>query len=74
MQSSQADILPNVKNLLTIGHVMDSGIVTRNGFENRQGILFVGAFRDQMYYNGDAIWYLSTCHQESKSGHRSQKS
>jgi Predicted glycosyltransferases len=42
----------------TIGHIMDLNSVTTNSFSQRSGILFLASFRDEMYYNGDAIWYF----------------
>jgi GT2 family glycosyltransferase/glycosyltransferase involved in cell wall biosynthesis len=44
----------------TVGHIMDAGSPTATSFDDRRGILFVGAFHGRMYYNGDAIWYFVT--------------
>jgi len=59
--SSESDTSLREKPLFTIGHIFDS---SRNNFdslpnfEERSGLLFVAAFHDDMYYNGDAIWYF----------------
>ena len=39
---------------------MDSISPTKKSFDHRKGILFIGAFHNRMYYNGDAIWYFVT--------------
>ena len=62
-QESRAvsEVVPRLKeNLYTVGHVIDFTSEKKNGFENRFGILFVGAFHGVMYYNGDAMWYFVT--------------
>ena len=44
----------------TIGHITETGenAINAANFQNRSGILFLGAFHNMMYYNGDAIWYF----------------
>merc|ERR1712157_492418 len=32
--------------------------ITKTGFSERNGILFLASFDKKMYYNGDAIWYF----------------
>ena len=46
-------------NIETIGHVMSEENLSRSmtEFRERNGVLFVASF-DDMYYNGDAIWYF----------------
>jgi hypothetical protein len=44
----------------TVGHIMDASSPTTSSFDDRRGILFIGAFHGRMYYNGDAIWYFVT--------------
>jgi Predicted glycosyltransferases len=50
--------ISNSTSAETIGHIMDLNAVTTNSFSQRSGILFLGSFHDNMYYNGDAIWYF----------------
>jgi len=50
---------PDPLQTLSIGHTMEqNNALIGPGFNDRKGILFVGAFHDGMYYNGDAIWYF----------------
>jgi len=59
--SSQSDTSLKEKPLFTIGHVFDSSLSNFDSlpsFEERSGLLFVAAFHNDMYYNGDAIWYF----------------
>ncbi len=51
--------LPDVQTY-TVGHIMsvDESRVTKKKFNQRNGILFLASFSDNMYYNGDAIWYF----------------
>ena len=49
---------PGDVNVKIIGHVMDVEQMTKTSFRKRNGILFLGSFRNIMYYNGDAIWYF----------------
>ena len=44
----------------TIGHTMKPSEPSETGYLDREGILFLGAFHKQMYYNGDALWYFLT--------------
>lgn len=50
-------ILGTPENVFTIGHVIDT-IQSTPEFKSRDGILFIGAFNGQMYYNGDAVWHF----------------
>ena len=55
-----AKLLPDT-NVKVVGHVVDPKISkTKQGFKKRKGILFIAAFNNVMYYNGDAIWYFLT--------------
>jgi glycosyltransferase involved in cell wall biosynthesis len=51
-------LLPHDTNVKIIGFVMDLKTMTKNAFSERNGILFLAAFHNSMYYNGDAIWYF----------------
>ena len=46
----------------TVGHIMDidESKITKKSYRERDGILFLGSYSNQMYYNGDAIWYFLT--------------
>jgi hypothetical protein len=48
------------RSIHTVGHIMDASSPTQTYFDDRRGILFVGAFHGKMYDNGDAIWYFVT--------------
>mmetsp|Transcript_4590 Transcript_4590/g.9262 ORF Transcript_4590/g.9262 Transcript_4590/m.9262 type:complete len:914 (-) Transcript_4590:172-2913(-) len=55
------ETLHTAVTIKTIGHIMEIGdraINAGTNVQNRSGILFLGAFHDSMYYNGDAIWYF----------------
>jgi hypothetical protein len=52
-----ADLIPG-GNIQAIGHVMNLPDRKRVPFQNRTGILFLASFNNDMYYNGDAIWYF----------------
>jgi len=41
-----------------IGHTMETDFKSSMRYNDRNGILFIGSFNKQMYYNGDAIWYF----------------
>lgn len=55
-----AEICKFTRSVYSVGHVMDSTSPTEATFDDRHGILFVGAFHEKMYYNGDAVWYFVT--------------
>jgi GT2 family glycosyltransferase len=45
--------------IYVIGHALEASNVAEIAtFEDRNGILFLGAFHNNMYYNGDAIWHF----------------
>jgi len=49
------------KPVYSIGHIVEHSMVdveSLPGFEERSGLLFIAAFHNSMYYNGDAIWYF----------------
>jgi len=48
---------PNSVTTFSIGHTLNPKPSVTD-FSDRGGILYVGAFHDEMYYNGDAIWYF----------------
>ena len=49
--------------VFVIGHVKDPSTDHQLSFSERSGVLFVGAFHKNMYYNGDAIrWFLERCY------------
>ena len=51
-------LLPDIA-VQTIGHVMDlPDLKQATPFDDREGMLFLASFGDDMYYNGDAIWYF----------------
>ena len=37
---------------------MSTERATKSEFSERSGILFLASFNNEMYYNGDAIWYF----------------
>ena len=39
---------------------MDESIAAKTPLDKRSGIHFVESFHDNMYYNGDAVWYFLT--------------
>jgi hypothetical protein len=42
-----------------VGHAMNpASKEERKDFSERKGILFLASFEDEMFYNGDAIWYF----------------
>ena len=47
-----------IKDVYTMGHVMDTDHILSTVFEKRRGILFLGSFHNEMFYNGDAIWFF----------------
>ena len=53
-------LLPDT-NIYVVGHAMDARTVNSGkGYMEREGILYVASFDNEMYYNGDAIWYFLT--------------
>ncbi len=46
----------------TVENVMSTkeSSVAKKAFDQRIGILFIGSFYDNMYFNGDAVWYFLT--------------
>jgi len=48
---------PNPVTTFSIGHIMKPK-PSHTDFSDREGILYVGAFHNEMYYNGDAAWYF----------------
>jgi GT2 family glycosyltransferase len=52
-----ADLIPGI-NIQAIGHVMNLPDRKTVPFQERKGILFLASFNNDMYYNGDAIWYF----------------
>lgn len=53
------ELAKDAKNIQSIGHIMENNPLP-NSFDDRGGILFLGAFHSSMFYNGDAIWYFLT--------------
>ena len=53
-------LAPEIEDVRVVGHVMDAveDKITKTNFSDRNGILYLAAFRGSMYYNGDAIWYF----------------
>ena len=37
---------------------MNTDIITKTGFSERNGILFLASFDKKIHYNWDAIWYF----------------
>lgn len=46
----------NAPQVNVIGHIMESNNPTQATFDNRIGVMFLAAYSNLMYYNGDAIW------------------
>ena len=44
--------------VMVLGHVLPRVVPSSRAHGERDGILFVGAFSNGMYYNGDAVWYF----------------
>jgi len=60
-EKRQIDSMANVKApVVVVGHTMEPD-PTVSAFASRGGILFIAAFHESLYYNGDAIWYF-LCH------------
>jgi GT2 family glycosyltransferase len=51
-------LLPDIRKIEVIGHIMDTSQMTVKPFGERRGILFLASFNSLMYYNGDAIWHF----------------
>ena len=46
--------------VVVVGHSPPAAAISAVPFESRSGILLIAGFNGEMYYNGDAAWYLVT--------------